>query len=296
MNIGDLIEPYLGHRLKTGEIGALTARNDRCALRHFAAVLDGTPTHDLDQRHGRIWSESLDGLAPHTRRRRLSSVRGFCRWALDEGHLSVNPVARLRSPRTPRTVPRALATASVTQLLSACPDARARLIVTWMVQLGLRCVEVAGVELGDVDRVSGTVRVTGKGGHQRILPLVAEAADALAAYLAEEPPAGAGPLIRSRVFPHRGLAPSTVSNMVGRWMDDAGIKHRSRDGVSAHALRHTAATDMLRGGAHLRDVQAALGHAHLQTTEVYLPLVVHGLAAAMEGRRYGAPVRLRRAG
>lgn len=296
MDIGDLIEPYLGCRLRAGEITALTARNDRCALRRFAAVLDGTPAEDLDQRHGRVWLESLDGLAPHTRRRRLSSVRGFCRWAVEEGHMPVNPVARLKGPRMPRTVPRALATEAVTVLLSACPDARARLIVTWMVQLGLRCVEVAGVELGDVDRRARTVRVTGKGGHQRILPLVDEAAAALAAYLAEEPPAGAGPLIRSRVFPGRGLAPSTISNMVARWMDDAGIKLRSRDGVSAHALRHTAATDMLLSGAHLRDVQAALGHAHLQTTEVYLPLVVHGLATAMEGRHYGARSRLRRAG
>jgi site-specific recombinase XerD len=69
-------------------------------------------------------------------------------------------------------------------------------------------------------------------------------------------------------------------------MSEAGIKRYRRDGVSAHALRHTSATDMLRSGAHLRDVQHALGHAHLATTETYLPLVVHDLREAMGGRQY----------
>lgn len=288
MDIHELAEAYLGHRLRAGEISRLTARNDACALRGFVAAVGETPVHEVDQRHGQLWAESLDGLAPNTRRRRLSTVRGFCRWLVEEGHTATNPVARVKGPRTPRAVPRALTGADVGRVILACPDARARLCVTWMVQLGLRCCEMAGVELGDIDRAGATVRIRGKGGHERVLPLVLEAADALAEYLATDPPAGAGPLIRSRLHPHRGLDADTISGLVAGWMWDAGIKHRQRDGISAHALRHTAATDMLLAGAHLRDVQAALGHAHLVTTEIYLPLVVHGLAAAMEGRRYGA--------
>jgi site-specific recombinase XerD len=71
----------------------------------------------------------------------------------------------------------------------------------------------------------------------------------------------------------------------------AGINHAAYDGVSAHALRHTAAADMLRSGAHVRDVQAALGHAHLVTTERYLPTLVRGLAETMAGRRYSGAHR-----
>lgn len=281
-----LAEQYVRHREKLGEINALTARNDRCALRQFAAA-------DAD---GNAWAASLDGLAPATRRRRFSTVKLFCRWAVHAGHLDADPLVGLRPPRQPRAVPRALAADDVGLLIVACPDARARLIVVWMVQLGLRCIEMSRIELGDIDRGQRLVRVRGKGGHERILPLVDEAVDALVTYLAEEPPAGAGPLLRSRIAPHRGLDADTISGLVAEWMWDAGIKRRRRDGVSAHALRHTAATDMLRAGAHLRDVQAALGHAHLVTTEVYLPLVVHGLAEAMGGRRYGVGRRLRAAG
>lgn len=285
VDFGVLAEEYVRHRQLAGEITALTARNDRCALRQFAAAGADGPA----------WAESLDGLAPATRRRRFSTVKGFCRWAVVSGHMAADPLVGLRPPRQPRAVPRALPADDVGRLIASCPDERARLIVVWMVQLGLRCVEMARVELGDIDRAERLVRIRGKGGHQRILPLVSEAADALAAYLAAETPAGAGPLIRSRIAPHKGLDADTISGMVAEWMWAAGIKRRRRDGISAHALRHTAATDMLRAGAHLRDVQAALGHAHLVTTEVYLPLVVHGLAAAMEGRRYGGRGRLRAA-
>jgi site-specific recombinase XerD len=74
--------------------------------------------------------------------------------------------------------------------------------------------------------------------------------------------------------------------MVGGWIGDAGLKRRAGDGISAHALRHRAATDMLRAGAHLRDVQAALGHVSIATTQPYLPTVVGDLRTAMGGRRY----------
>jgi integrase len=169
--------------------------------------------------------------------------------------------------------------------LAACHDTRGQLIVMLMVQMGLRCCEVAGLQRGDVDRGAGLVRVIGKGGHERIVPIPAEADGILADYLAEAV-GSAGPLIRSKLHPQRGLAADTIGGLVVDYMKAAGIKTGPRDGVSAHALRHTAATDMLRAGAHIRDVQQVLGHAHLATTEVYMPLVVRSLADAMEGRHY----------
>ena len=114
-----------------------------------------------------------------------------------------------------------------------------------MVQQGLRCCEVARLQLGDLDRVNGLMLIVGKGGHERVLPIIEETAEAVDAYLTEYP-AFAGPLVRSYSDPHRGLASATITKLVRVWVGDAGIKRARHDGVSAHAFRHTAATDMLR--------------------------------------------------
>jgi site-specific recombinase XerD len=153
-----------------------------------------------------------------------------------------------------------------------------------MCQEGLRCCEVASHELGDVDFDERLMLIRGKGGHQRILPLTDETWGAIAEYLTDHP-AHAGPLIRSYNDPYRPIDASYVSTLVARWIRAAGVE------ATAHALRHTAATDMLRSGAHLRDVQAALGHVSLSTTQRYLPWVVGDLRTAMAGRRYGRAAR-----
>jgi len=286
--IPDLIEPYLRGRVRAHEIIPLTARNDRCILRHFAGVCGPVPPPALNRRHLRRWIEALEPFAPATRRRRWSTVKTFLGWLVVEGQLTKHPLAGMRGPKQPRAVPRAMTPAAVARVLLACPDVRARLIVTLMVQAGLRCCEVSALELGDIDRSRALLRVRGKGGHERLLPLLEEIDQALAAYLGQFP-ASAGPLVRSYRDPHRPLDPDTISGYVAQIMWAAGVKQAHRDGVSAHALRHTAATDMLRQDAHLRDVQQALGHAHLATTEIYLPYVVRSLEEAMGGRWYGGP-------
>lgn len=286
--IGDFIEPFVRGRLRRHEIVPLTARNERCHLRSFADANPAIPVAKLDVRHVRRWLESIQHLAPNTRRRRFSTVHLFCAELVHDGYLTRDPTVKVRAPRIPRTVPRALAAADVARVLAACPDVRARLIVMLMVQLGLRCGEVAALERGDIDWARGLVKVTGKGSHERILPLVDEVRSVLGEYLVVYPGAG-GRLIRShgRGRVGDGLDADTISGLVARVMWAAGVKRGRRDGVSAHALRHTMATDALRAGAHLRDIQFALGHAHLVTTEVYLPYVVHDLGEAMGGRAYG---------
>jgi integrase/recombinase XerC len=206
-------------------------------------------------------------VAASTLRNQLSIVKTFCQWLVKRGHVKIDPTLDIASPRQPRYLPRGLGQPMVAGTFAGAPDARAILILSLMVQEGLRCCEVAELQIGDIDDQQRLLMVRGKGGHERVLPITSETWVALQAYLAEHP-AKAGPLIRSYTRAARGV----------------GARHLS------HALRHTAATDMLRAGAHLRDVQNALGHQSLATTQRYLPLVVHDLRAAMEGRKYrGAP-------
>lgn len=175
-------------------------------------------------------------------------------------------------------------------MLAEATDGRARLVLLLMLQEGLRRREVAGLTLGDIDMAERTMLVVGKGNHERVLPISSETWAALTAYLAGERIVG-GPLIRSAKDHRSPVQPATIGRLVSALMLAAGVKQRPYDGRSGHSCRHTAASDTLKSGAHLRDVQRMLGHIHLTSTEVYLPLIVQDLREAMGGRRYGpAPV------
>jgi integrase/recombinase XerC len=283
--VSDLIPAYLRERQAKGDYVADRARNARSVLYKFADHVGKRRIQNIGPSHVDAWIIAMEHLAPATRRDRLSTVRAFYKWCIVKGHARRNPAAEVDAPKQPRTIPRALPHDHVARVLEHCPDARGRLIVTLMVQEGLRCCSVSRLSVGDVDLTNGTLRVIGKGHHEQILPISDETREALTEYLGEHP-ASAGPLVRSYRQCHRALNADTISKMVAEWMWTAGIKRTARDGVSAHACRHTAATDMLRAGAHLRDVQAALGHRSIKNTEIYLPHVVDGLAVAMAGRRY----------
>lgn len=277
------VETYLHARRQQGAAPGSLA-NWRWALDHFHTFLGRRPLKLVGRTDIERWQETCRDYSPASRRQMLSTIRGYLDWCERRRLIGRNPARDVRGPRQPRTLPRALAGGAPGRVLLACPDNRARLIVVLMLQEGLRCIEISRLELADIDRQHKTVRVTGKAGHQRVLPLLEETEFALDAYLAEHP-ASAGPLVRSYTQ-NRALTAGSISRLVARWMYDAGVKQAPRDGVSAHANRHTMATDMLRNGAHLRDVQAALGHRFMSTTETYLPLMVRGLDAAMGGRRY----------
>lgn len=281
---------YVGQRRRRGEIADATARTYRDVLTAFAReVGDDFDVKRLTRRQIDRFMERPAGQA--TRRTRFSVLRNFCQWLVIEGHLKKDPTVRLKLPKVPRTVPRGLTHDQVVALFAKCPDLRAQLLVSLMVQEGLRRKEVAGLEVGDVDLRERLLLVRhGKGEHQRVLPLSEETERLLVRYL-HEFGAPNGPLIRSYRHPHRGMTPDRVGQIVSSVMLDAGVrqwgKRAQRPGQpSPHALRHTAATDMLRNGAHVRDVQAALGHSNLATTQRYLPWTVGDLRTAMGGRSY----------
>lgn len=282
--VSELIEPYIRDRVARAEYGRDRVHAARSTLYRLSDHVGRRRLQNIGETHIESWIASMGHLAPATRRDRLSTARMFFKWAIRKGYCKKNPAYELQI-KQPRVLPRALPRDAISAVLEHCPDTRGRLIVTLMVQQGLRCIEVARLTMGDLDWNYNTMRVIGKGGHERILPITAETRTALDDYLHEHPAQG-GPLIRSYSHCHRPLTGHYISTIVAGWMLDAGVKHKAWDGVGAHAGRHTCATDMLRRGAHIRDVQAALGHRFIATTEVYLPFVVNGLDEAMSGRTY----------
>jgi integrase/recombinase XerC len=145
---------------------------------------------------------------------------------------------------------------------------------------GVRVSEACGLNLSDVDRTRRVVRVLGKGAKERTVPYGRPAEEALGAWLRTGRPALAGPTSGSALLlGARGgrLNPTAARRIVAGWAAAAGLPH-----VSPHALRHSAATHLLDGGADLRSVQELLGHASLASTQIYTHVSVERLRAAYE--------------
>lgn len=292
--LSTLIDAYSRDRIQTGEVSRRSAHDQRTTLIELADVFGRRPVANMAESDIIRWMGTMAALRPSTRRKKLSIVKGFTRWLVRQGHVRKDPCINIRPPRQPRTVPKVFDSHAVGALLDACPDARARLIVLLMVQEGLRAGEVAGLELGDID--GRMVLVEGKGGHQRVVPLVAEVRSALDAYLVERG-GYAGPLIQHQYHAGRGLTSHTISDLIGRLCRSAGIKRAPHDGISAHGLRRTCASDLAERDIALLDIAEALGHQSVETTRKYYTRHrASRLASALEGRVYGSQRAIGRAG
>jgi site-specific recombinase XerD len=253
------VERYVDDRLARGEIGAKTARQLRWRLSTLTRLCPELEISELRREHIVAWERTIGWQRPASRRAYISTVRTFCRWAIDSDLLDVDPTARLGRVREPRRLPRALSDAQMARLRLVLPDRRARLIVALMGRLGLRCAEVAGLSVEDYDTVRGSVFIRGKGDNERLVAVPRDVAALLAAQVRGRT---SGPVLD-------GTA-ATLSRQVAGWMDAAGLKSGPYDGMSAHALRHTAASDAFDRCANVRTVQELLGHANIATTDRYL--------------------------
>lgn len=279
--LGRLLLAYVTDRRDRKELEAETAAGLRYRIGLFVDFVGWDfPVHRVTERHVQRWLAQRN-VAPATLRNDISALRNFMRWLIENGHMKRDPMAFIKPPKTPRRIPRSIQKADADAVIDEAPDERALLVLSLMLQEGLRCVEVARLQVHDFDMTEQIVLVVGKARHERVLPFSDQTRHALVRYLAAYP-ASAGPLIRSYRNPHAGLTKHYISRLASKWLHNADVD------ATGHQLRHTFASDLIRGGAPLRDVQAALGHSSLKATEVYLPLEVQGLRKAMEGRKYGS--------
>jgi integrase len=284
-SLDDLIDRYTKDRVASAVASRRTANEQRLTLLQFSESFGRRPVAKMGEADIVRWFGSTEDMKPATRRNKLSIVKGFCRWLVKHGYVRRDPSADVASPRQPRTVPKVFEGDAVAVLLDGCPDARARVIVLLMVQMGLRCGEVAALELGHID--GNLAVVEGKGGHQRVVPLTAEVRAALRSYLVERG-GHAGPLIRNYRHQGRGLTSHTISALVRNLCQAVGIKRYPGDGISSHGLRRTCASDLADRDVPLLDIAAALGHQSIETTRKhYTRHRATRLTKAMEGRWYG---------
>ncbi len=246
-------------------------RRDLAALAAFRGGNVGDVT--LEELERWLAAMRADGLSPSTVARRVAAVRTYFRHLILVGARGENPAASLQLPRRPRRLPRALSPAETERLIDAAigttpRSLRDRALVELLYGAGLRVSEAVGLEKSGVDTEERIVRVLGKGGKERLVPLGRPAAEAVRRYLA----LGRAQLdrrYRPELFLNARGGPLTRAGaflILRRLAEKAGLEPER---VHPHLLRHSFATHLLEGGADLRSVQEMLGHADLGTTERY---------------------------
>lgn len=213
------------------------------------------------------------GLAPRSRARLLSAMRGFFKFMVRDSHLKKSPVANLTSPRLRRQLPTVLSVAEVERLLAQPnPDLplgqRDAAMLELLYGTGLRVTELITLTVGRVNLEVGFLVAHGKGSKERIVPMGEAATEAVRSYtLGSRPRLLKGRVSEILFVSNRGA----VMTRQGFWklLKKYGRQAGMQKPLTPHTLRHSFATHLLEGGADLRSVQMMLGHADISTTQIY---------------------------
>ncbi len=240
--------------------------------RHVRAELgrDGYP-RDVDHLLIRAFLARLhrQGVKPVSAARKLATLRTFFRYLCREGVLDRNPARSLLSPRLEKRVPTYLDERDVALLVEMPGDGpaavRGRAILELLYATGIRCSELVGLDVSEIDRSARMIRVLGKGRKERIVPFGGRAGAAIDTYLPVRHQSR--PRTDALFVNARGgrLSDRSVRILVAKRMKAVALARR----VSPHTLRHSFATHLLERGADLRAIQELLGHASLSTTQRY---------------------------
>jgi integrase/recombinase XerC len=288
--LGEVLDAFAQYLSAERAVSPHTLRGylgDVRSLLVHAASEGAAGLRDVELGTLRRWlgAQSQDGAARSTLARRSASVRVFTAWAMAEERISINPALRLKAPKREQSLPGVLQAGQLTRLLAALEEAAAegeplalrnRAIVELLYATGVRVGELAGLDVDDLDPDRRTLRVIGKGNKERTVPYGVPAALAVDDWLRRGRPL----LVKDN------SGPALFLGARGGRVDQRQVRtlvnglFAALGGTSAsgpHALRHSAATHLLDGGADLRAVQEILGHRSLATTQIYTHVSVDRL-------------------
>ena len=249
--------------------------SDVCKLENFLqdnnlTLLDAT----IEQLRSFLLCLNDIGINARSQARILSSLRSFYSFLKLDGFITENPVEQLKSPKIPLHLPEVLTLDEIDAIIN-CIDCtkeegqRDRAIIEMLYSCGLRVSELCALRFSDLYLKDEFIRVLGKGGKQRLVPISSRAIAEIEYYLAERETIKIKPGCEEYLFLSfrrgRPLSRITVFHFIKELVLAAGIKKN----ISPHTFRHSFATHLLEGGANLRVIQAMLGHESISTTEIY---------------------------
>ncbi|MCB5190224.1 tyrosine recombinase XerC [Methylobacillus arboreus] len=277
----DHLQLYLEHLQFERGLSRLTVQNYRRDLELLLSLKAELALAELQPAHIRRFIAALHGrgLSGKTIARHLSGWRGFFDFLVKRHGATSNPCHDMRAPKSPKSLPKALAVDQAVQLVEMEGEdtlsIRDKAILELFYSSGLRLSEVTGLNLADLNLPEGTVTVTGKGNKTRIVPMGSHAIKAMQNWLAVRQPASSGD--QQVVFLNRAgtrISGRSIQYRIKQWALKQGISSN----VHPHMLRHSFASHVLQSSGDLRAVQEMLGHANISTTQVYTHLDFQHLA------------------
>lgn len=277
-HVEEQLERYMTHLRVQKDASPYTLRNYSHEITQFLDFLKGEGVgswDDVDRqvlRRYLLWLRK-EGYVEASMARKLSELRSFCRYLVQEGVLESNPIEVVSSPKLPKRLPRYLKMDEIEALLNA-PDVstpqgqRDKVILELLYGAGIRLSELVNLNLNDLNLSMGQMLVWGKGGKERVALLGEPAIRALRMYINDGREELAAKKTTDALFLNRfggRLSRRSIGLILDKYSKLAGLWKK----VTPHLLRHTFATHMLEGGAGLRVVQELLGHAQPTTTEIY---------------------------
>jgi len=262
-----------------------TLRAYRADLEYFLAQFAGLMPGDVDRSHVRRYLAELQSgdSARATVLRKVSALRSFVGFLRSEGNLNRDPFLGVPIPKRTRSLPKFLTESEMDEILNAPNGAdpgaeRDRALIELLYSSGLRRAEVASLNVGDVDFLSGTVRVFGKGSKERIVPVGEKALTCLRVYIRSRGSPGDGEPLFANLRGVR-ISQDGVMFLVRRWIKRSSLSKK----VTPHVFRHSFATHLLNHGCDIRVVQEMLGHASLRTTQIYTHVSLDRLREVYKG-------------
>lgn len=276
-----LLQEYLHHLETERGYASNTLEAYERDIRTFFEFID--TTHPKKP-HATLTRREMNGYLAELRKaqnatssilRKVSSLKGFYQWMKDRRHVSENPLALMELPKKPKTLPKILSVKEVKTLFQKASDFQDKIIIELLYACGLRVSELCQLTISQIDLSAGYLRILGKGGKERLVPLGELSIAILATYLEKSPSSHKNAdayLLRSP-----DDAPLTRKNI---WERVKALGEEIGRDISPHTFRHSFATHLLENGADLRVVQELLGHSDIATTQIYTQISKTHIKAA----------------